>query len=92
MPEFETDKAAIAYGVNNSFSDDEFQNVMIQNDQVILCGTCKPFEDPFYIFSEGMLEKFHCEDGTDAADLRDILIDAFEKYCNVRFLTVNDIF
>ncbi len=70
----------------------EFEIVNALGYQVILCETCKPYEDPFYNFADKMLEKFGFDDQADAAELRDCFIEAFEKYCGVKFVDIIDHF
>lgn len=71
----------------------EFEIVNALGYQVILCETCKPYEDPFYNFADKMLEEFDLEvDGDDTARLRDALIEAFEKHCGIKFIAINDRF
>ena len=86
MKTFNTTEEAKKYGEN--FGKYDHETVEINGKKHILCGTNCAYEDSFYDFALEMSEKFHT--AVDEAVIRDALIKAFEKACDVKFLDVCD--
>lgn len=83
MKNFKNKKAAKEYA--QRLSKTGFEMVKVDDKKVICCGTCIPYDDEFYNFAEEMLEKFGIKD-VDTADVRNKLITAFEKACDITFV------
>ncbi len=99
LKEFKTEKEAKEYGERENFSKYQWERVIVDGKKTILCGTCIPYEDTFYPFAEELIERFfgdakegEKESFFDEAELRDELLEVFEKYTGYEFLDVWDEF
>lgn len=102
VPYFETYEEAVEYGIDAGFGKHQFEKIIVNGEDVFLCGTDQAVEENLwggaYELVEDFCKRFGPEDmeeddymdfATDlASKIRDLVIKEYEEEHKVRFLNV----